>query len=213
MIYKKMGNLAQAEHMVLQALRLMPGKVHYLVEYASILTIGGQRQKAQKVIAWAKQLEPENRQVDNLDAYYTDFRGDSKKALAIVSRNLQDNPENSKSQQFFGVLQLKQGHIDTGHRHLASAAHLSGGAKVASAAAREAKIYAHWTLYPLRLIYHFDSTLILIGLIAAVFALLELNLSPSATWLIRTYIAFAIYRGIGPALVGIWFHRQNGPIN
>ena len=82
-----------------------------------------------------------------------------------------------------------------------------------SAAARNAKIHAHWALYPLRIFHSFNSGTVWVATIVTYFALRQLGFGAQATWLALAYLVFAIYSWIAPPLVRAWFNYRHGRIN
>ena len=145
--------LAQAETMILKALASYPEEVTYLVSYASLLQMAGQMDKAKKVVERAQQIDPEHSGLLQFAALQAFSDGENDKAVELLKEKLASDPEDVHGRKFLGNVYMSKGDVGAGSQQLSSAAYLSGGERDVSKQAREARVNAHWLLYPLRFIH------------------------------------------------------------
>ena len=102
--------------------------------------------------------------------------------------------------------------MGAGSQQLSSAAYLSGGERDVSKQAREARVNAHWLLYPLRFIHRIGGAKIWVGFIGAYFILRRVGPPVVATAVILTYLVIVVYSWVIPPIVRWWFNYQYGKV-
>jgi tetratricopeptide (TPR) repeat protein len=208
-IQADLKHLAAAETAILTALHLSPENPVLLSRYAIILGQGGQLNKAQKVVAEAARIAPDEITVKNAQTILAYLRGDTKAVQNYSEAILKDNPDN-----FFGHYMLGQSYSEkrqtvAADKHFRNAAALAPNISAITDATRDNRFYNHplmWPLYPIR---RFGRIPFWIGSIAIIFGLNALGLQVLAGMYIFLYLLLVVYSWTVPRLLR-WYLKRRG---
>ena len=204
------GDLAEAERLLLAALRLDPEDAELLAQYALLLVRGGQSGKAAAVLARAERLDPEDATVARAQALLAFLSGDDRGARRHGERILADDPGDPVGHAVLGATASSRGAAGVATRHFDETARYDVTDRWAVDAAREARIQAHWLLWPMRVVNRFGPAVLWIVGIGGGFALDALGLSLLGLIWILTYVLLAVYSWTVAPLARRWLARRWG---
>jgi tetratricopeptide (TPR) repeat protein len=189
----ELGDLPEAERLVLAALRIDPDDAELLAQYALLLVRGGQAKKAAAVLARAERIDPENGTVVRAQAMLAFLAGDDRDARRHGERILADVPDDPVGHAILGATASVRGAAGKASRHLDETARYDVRDNATAAAAREARIEAHWLLWPMRPVNRFGPAVLWIVGIGGALVLDTIGLGPLGLIWIGTYVLLAIY--------------------
>ena len=199
-----LGDLPGAEQALLAALRLEPDDADLMADYAMVLAEAGQDDKANRVLARAAQIDPEAGTVLRARAFVALARGDDKSAVREARQALARDPHSIHAHALLGVSSLQRGEAATGLRASRRAAAGALGNESISSLAREARLQAHWTQIPLRVITRFGQAQVWIaGVVLLMLAAFVLP-DAAAGVVILGWVTFCVYTWVAPPLLRLW---------
>lgn len=199
-----LGDLPGAEQALLTALRLAPEDAGLMADYAMVLAEAGQDDKARRVLARAAQIAPDAGAVLRARSFVALARGDDRGAVREARHALARDPHSLHAHALLGVSSLQRGDAATGLRSSRRAAAGALGNEAATSLARDARLQAHWTQIPLRVITRFGQAQVWIGgvvlLMLAAFVLPD----AAAAFVILGWLTFCVYTWVAPGLLSLW---------
>lgn len=189
----ELGDLPEAERLVLAALRIDPDDAELLAQYSLLLVRGGQAKKAAAVLARAERIDPEDPTVVRAQALLAFLAGDDRDARRHGERILADVPDDPVGHAVLGATASARGAAGTASRHLDETARYDVRDHATAALAREARIEAHWLLWPMRLVNRFGPAALWIVGIGGAFVLDSLGAGPLGLIWLAAYVMLAIY--------------------
>ena len=202
------GDGVSAEKYILEALKIFPERVIYLVYYAMLLTRVGQVDKAKKVIARARQYEPDHEGIPYVEGLIAYLEGDDKGATAYIDQAIQDNPEDEAAYSVKGSLLLRQGKTGEGIANLRRAASMNPSDDDLVNSARSVDPMRHWSMLPMRPVYRWGPGRIWLAAIAIIFGLRALGFEQIVFPVAMVYLVWVVYTWIAPRLFVWWHNRQ-----
>ena len=199
-----LGDLPGAEQALLAALRLEPASAELMADYAMVLAEDGQDEKAARVLARAAQADPESGAVLRGRAFVALARGDDRAAVREARRALARDPHSTHAHVLLGVSSLRRGDAGAGLRSSRIAAAAALGNQSVSTLAREARLQAHWTQIPIRLITRFGQAQVWFAGVALVMLAALLLPGPAAGVAILVWVTFCVYTWVAPPLLQLW---------
>lgn len=194
-------DFAGAEDAILEALQLDPENANNLTHYAHIVLRVGQLDKAEQLVVRALSLDPENAFALQMHAILAAARND-RGALVERSRELlRVMPESTLGHQYMGTAHADAGRLDRALDHFVRAVQLDPADREAAEIAREAKLQAHWLLWPLRPLRKHGVAAVWIGAFAFIGGLRLIGLDRVAFVAAMAWFAYCVYSWIAPPLV------------
>lgn len=199
-----LDDLPGAEQALLAALRLQPDDADLMAGYARVLASDGQDDKAQRVLDRAASIDPESGHVLRARAFLALARGDDRGAVREARQALARDPHSVYAHALLGVSSLQRGEATTGLRSSRLAASGALGDVHLSELARDARLQAHWTQVPLRVITRYGQAQVWI--VGVVLLLLSAAFLPGAARgvVVLAWLGFCVYTWLAPPLLRLW---------
>jgi tetratricopeptide (TPR) repeat protein len=202
--YMQRSDLASAERSYLAALRLDPTDADIFCSYARLCALGGQLDKARRLLDEAARLEPEATEILRVRWSIAHLAGDRQEEARLSGQLLALAPEDPQAHV---MASLSRG-PRAAARHLGQAARLDPGDTDNVEAARAARLIHHplmWPLWPMLRLGQVGSWLfamsVMVGLrafvstrVAAIFALI--------------WIGLCVYSWLVPPVLARWNERD-----
>jgi tetratricopeptide (TPR) repeat protein len=204
------GQLREAESVYLQGLSLDPNEPDLLLGYALVCLAAGQTDKAAALVERAASYAPESAAVSSARAQVAFAQGKHKEMRQHSQKALSVDPEDPGAQALHGTAAMLTGDAKSGYRSLASAAASNPADNDLRGAAREAKLYNHPLLRPLRPMQRFNPLVVWIVAVAIIQGLRIAGFGPLATLFAISWLAYCIYSWVAPPLVRRWFNWKWG---
>jgi tetratricopeptide (TPR) repeat protein len=201
---RALADLPSAERAVLSGLQIEPSDTYLLCLYASVLAEGGQDAKANRVLARAEQLDPGSSEVLSARAYVAFARGDDAGAARHARRALANEPESVRAHWLLGAASMARGEAGTAARSSRRAAASMVGNSSLAEMARDARLDAHWTMLPYRLITRWGPAAVWVVAVAILLVSGWLLPSAIAGGLLVGWLAFCVYTWIARPLLVLW---------
>jgi tetratricopeptide (TPR) repeat protein len=200
----QLGDHAAAERCYLGALRLDPEEPSTLCAYARLCALGGQLDKARRLVAVAASLDPGSVAVLRVRWTIAHLSGDKRGEAELSRQLLAAAPEDAGAHVLASIGQDPR----RAARSLRTAARLDPGDRDNVAAARQARAGAHWLLWPIWPILRLGqvgSWLVAVGTMYA----LKTLVSPRAAGIFAlAWIAMCVYSWVVPPLLLRWYRRS-----
>jgi predicted Zn-dependent protease len=204
------GRLPEAEAAFLQGLSLDPNRPDLLIGYARVCLAAGQAQKASALVERAASQAPESVAVSAARAQVAFALGNDRDMHRHSTEALSHDPEDPNARALHGTASMLTGDSRSGYTSLASAAASQPGDADLRAAAREAKLFNHPLLLPLRPFARFNPLIVWIGAVAIIYGLRAAGLAPLSFAFTMIWLAFCVYSWVVPPLVRRWLNRKWG---
>ncbi len=170
---EKIGDVAQAERLLLSCLADEPRNVVVLTSYADLLVRHGQLAQAERVLARAANEAPGAIVVELSRCYLALANRRDQEALEAVRRVLAQDPGHRGALGILGNLEQDRGRSAEAARRLRAAALMDLGDRELAQDAREARRQAGWIYLPLRLVRRLPEAAVLpVQLAVAVLAVI-----------------------------------------
>ena len=204
--HERLGELAAAEESLLGALRQLPNEPALLCRYGRLVARGGQLDKARRLLAEARRVDPDSREAARLAMLLDYLAGDDRAAAEGGRRLLADDPEDSHGVAMLGLTLLERGDHGAAREVVVPAAALDperlGGL------AREARIRTHPLLWPLWPLQRFGSVPVWFGAVGLILVTGRLASPRVSSILALTYLAWCVYSWVVPPLLRRWVVRR-----
>jgi Flp pilus assembly protein TadD len=208
LILMQQSKLVEAERMILGVLAEYPENATYLCVYAQICARSGLFDKAARLVDEAARLDPEDDALIRTRLLLAHLRGDDKTAAKDARKLLSLDPEDASAHLHVGASLARTGDMGGATRHMVKAARLDPGDKDYVEIAREARVQAHWLLYPLRPLQRLGTVGSWFLGIGGLLTLRSLGYHDQATLWINGYLLVCVYSWIAPPLLRRWLKRK-----
>lgn len=199
-----LSDLPGAERALLSGLQIDPSDPLLLCDYARVLAEGGQDSKANRVLARAEQLAPGSSEVLSARAYVAFARGDDAGAARYARRALAREPESVQAHWLLGVAAMARGEAGTAARSSRRAAASMVGNSSLAELARDARVDAHWTMLPIRVVTRWGPAAVWVVAVAMLLISTWLLPEPIAWGLLVGWLVFCVYTWIARPLLVLW---------
>ncbi|NUS00234.1 MAG: tetratricopeptide repeat protein [Kribbellaceae bacterium] len=204
------GRLPEAEAAFLQGLSLDPNDPDLLLGYAHVCLAAGQAEKAGALVERAASHAPENVAVSAARAQVAFALGKDRDMHRHSAEALSYDPEDPNARALHGTASMLTGDARAGYDSLRSAAAAQPGDADLRAAAREAKLYNHPLMMPLRPFARVNPLVVWIGAVVVIYGLRAAGLGPLSFAFAMVWLAFCVYSWVVPPLVRRWLNRKWG---
>jgi Flp pilus assembly protein TadD len=204
------GRLPEAEAAYLQGLSLDPNEPDLLLGYAHVCLAAGQAQKASALVERAASHAPESAAVSAARAQVAFALGKDRDMHRHSTEALAHDPEDPNARALHGTASMLTGDPRSGYTSLASAAASQPGDADLRAAARQAKLFNHPLMLPLRPFTRVNPMIVWIGAVAVIYGLRAVGLAPLSFAFAMIWLAFCVYSWVAPPLVRRWINRKWG---
>lgn len=204
------GRLPEAEAAFLQGLSLDPNDPDLLIGYAHVCLAAGQAEKAGALVERAASQAPESAAVSAALAQVAFALGKDREMYRHSTEALSHDPEDPNARALHGTASMLTGDARGGYDSLRTAAASQPGDEDLRAAAREAKLYNHPLMVPLRPFARFNPLVVWIGAVAIIYGLRVAGLGPLSFAFAMFWLGFCIYSWVVPPLVRRWINRKWG---
>jgi tetratricopeptide (TPR) repeat protein len=198
---RNLGDLPGAERAILDALALAPTDVDHLCAYARLCTDAGQLAKAAKLVDRAAAEAPEAAVVYASRIRLALAQGRDAEAQRISKAFVAAYPESPAAHAALGGTSAVRGQVKHAYAGLRQAAAGAPTEHEFGEAAMEARMATHPLLWPLRPIERFGAIKVWLVVIAAIFGLRVIGLTPLAAALGLFWLVFCVYSWVVPPLV------------
>ena len=207
----ELGDLPDAERLVLAALRNDSEDPDLLAQYALLLVRAGQTQKAHAVLARAERVDPLDATVVRTRAILSFLAGRDREARRHGRRLLEEvDPADPVAHAVLGATAADRGAAGLASRHLDETARYDVRDHAVAGVAREARIDAHWLLWPMRPIARFGpGVLWMVGLGGALL-FDTIGLGPLGLIWLAAYVLLALYSWTVAPLARRYLERRLG---
>lgn len=195
------ADLAGAEDAILTALRIDAEDPDLLTRYAHVVARAGQMEKAEKLVARALTIDPENHYALQMDALLATASADSRAIIARSHALLRHSPENPLGHRLLGATHIDEGRFDQASDAFSEAVRLDPSHHETAESAREARLYRHWLLWPLRPALRMGAGPLWIAAVATILLLRNLKLDSAALWFSLAWVVYCLYTWIAPSVV------------
>jgi len=204
------GRLPEAEAAFLQGLSLDPNDPDLLIGYAHVCLAAGQAEKASALVERAASHAPESVAVSAARAQVAFALGKDRDMHRHSTEALAHDPEDPNARALHGTASMLTGDSRSGYRSLASAAAAQPGDADLRAAAREAKMFNHPLMRPLRPFARFNPLVVWVAAVAVIYGLRIAGLAPLSFAFAMFWLGFCVYSWVVPPLVRRWINRKWG---
>lgn len=204
------GRLPEAEAVFLQGLSLDPNEPDLLIGYAHVCLAAGQAEKASALVERAASQAPESAVVSGARAQVAFALGKDRDMHRHSTEALSHDPEDPGARALHGTASMLTGDPRSGYTSLASAAASQPGDADLRAAAREARLFNHPLLLPLRPFARFNPLVVWIAAVAIIYGLRIAGLGPLSFVFAMVWLVFCVYSWVVPPLVRRWLNRKWG---
>lgn len=205
-----LGDLAEAERLILAALRLWSENPGWLCQYAVLLARGGDARKAARVQERAEHVAPDDPIVIRTRALLAYLAGDDGGARRHGERLLEHDPEDPAAYAILGATAAVRGDASRAARYFDERARYDVRDHAAAAVAREARIRAHWLFAPLRPFTRFGPGRVWLVAIGVGFLLNAAGLGTLAFGWAVAYIVLVVYSWTVPPLARRYLEWRMG---
>lgn len=155
----ELGEPAEAERCILKALRLAPDEPVLLCKYAELAGTMGDFGAASRALDGAARISPADPEVARTRFLVATLKGERRESLAYGRAWVGCDPENARSHGALGLNLALEGRLPEAMQRLRVAAALDPSIlQQVGQSFHEARVWAHWTLWPLRPIGRFGRT-------------------------------------------------------
>ncbi|TCC30551.1 tetratricopeptide repeat protein [Kribbella sindirgiensis] len=204
------GRLPEAEAAFLQGLSLDPNDPDLLLGYAHVCLAAGQAEKASALVERAASHAPESVAVSAARAQVAFALGKDRDMHRHSTEALSYDPEDPNARALHGTASMLTGDSRAGYNSLRSAAASQPGDADLRAAAREAKLFNHPLMVPLRPFARVNPLIVWVGAVAVIYGLRAAGLAPLSFAFALFWLAFCVYSWVIPPLVRRWVNREWG---
>ncbi|HEY3556399.1 MAG TPA: tetratricopeptide repeat protein [Kribbella sp.] len=204
------GKLAEAEAVFLQGLSLDPTDPDLLIGYARVCLFAGQAEKASALVERAAAQAPESVVVSAARAEVAFALGKDRDMHRHSVEALSHDPEDPSARALHGTASMLTGDTRAGYDSLRSAAAAQPGDEDLRTAAREAKLYNHPLMLPLRPFARVNPLVVWVGAVAVIYGLRAAGLGFLSFGFAMIWLAFCVYSWVAPPLVRRWINRKWG---
>nr|WP_238351315.1 tetratricopeptide repeat protein [Kribbella shirazensis] len=204
------GRLPEAEAAFLQGLSLDPNDPDLLIGYAHVCLAAGQAEKASALVERAASQAPESAAVSAARAQVAFALGKDRDMHRHSTEALAHDPEDPHARALHGTASMLTGDARGGYDSLRSAAASQPGDEDLRAAAREAKLYNHPLMVPLRPFARVNPLVVWIGAVAVIYGLRAAGLGPLSFAFAMFWLGYCVYSWVIPPLVRRWTNRKWG---
>jgi tetratricopeptide (TPR) repeat protein len=205
-------DLAGAETVLLEALRLDSDNTQLLCRYSLLLAQGRQLGKADLVLAEAGRQDPDDPLVIATRLSLLHVRGNDRASMRETRRLLRLSPGSIFGHYMLGTLLLLSGRTGGAGRYLQNAAREYPEADILTKAQTQ-RFLAHPLLWPLRPFQRLGSAGAWLVAMALFIVLRFLGLSQAAFVVLGIYLALAVYSWISIPLLRRWYRRRGYDID
>jgi tetratricopeptide (TPR) repeat protein len=204
------GRLAEAEAAFLQGLSLDPLDPDLLIGYARVCLAAGQAEKADALVERAASQAPDSVVVSAARAEVAYALGNDRDMHRHSVEALSHDPEDPHARALHGHASMLTGDSLSGYNSLRSAAASRPGDADLRAAAREARLFNHPLMLPLRPFARLNPLVVWIGAVAVIYGLRIAGLGQLSFVFAMAWLAFCIYSWVVPPIVRSWLRRKWG---
>ncbi|HET6743240.1 MAG TPA: tetratricopeptide repeat protein [Kribbella sp.] len=204
------GRLPEAEAAYLQGLSLDPNDANLLLGYAHVCLAAGQAEKAGALVERAASHAPESVAVSAARAQVAFALGKDRDMHRHSTEALSYDPEDPNARALHGTASMLNGDARGGYNSLRSAAAAQPGDADLRAAAREARLFNHPLMLPLRPFARVNPLVVWIGAVAVIYGLRAAGLGFLSFGFAMVWFAFCVYSWVAPPLVRRWINRKWG---
>ncbi|GAA3111512.1 Flp pilus assembly protein TadD [Kribbella aluminosa] len=204
------GRLPEAEAAFLQGLSLDPNDPDLLIGYAHVCLAAGQAEKAGALVERAASHAPESVAVSAARAQVAFALGKDRDMHRHSSEALAYDPEDPNARALHGTASMLTGDSRAGYDSLRSAAAAQPGDEDLRAAAREAKLFNHPLMLPLRPFARVNPLVVWVGAVVVIYGLRAVGLGPLSFAFAMIWLVFCVYSWVVPPLVRRWINRRWG---
>ncbi|MFI5695439.1 tetratricopeptide repeat protein [Kribbella sp. NPDC051586] len=204
------GRLPEAEATFLQGLSVDPNEPDLLLGYARVCLAAGQAQKAGALVERAASHAPESVAVSAARAQVAFALGKDRDMHRHSTEALAHDPEDPNARALHGTASMLTGDSRSGYTSLASAAAAQPGDADLRDAARQAKLFNHPLMLPLRPFARVNPLVVWICVVAVIYGLRAVGLAPLSFVFAMVWLAFCVYSWVVPPLVRRWINRRWG---
>ncbi|MEM7111987.1 MAG: tetratricopeptide repeat protein [Chloroflexota bacterium] len=205
-----LDNLAAAEKAILAILRNNPENVQALCRYAIFVLKAQQREKAEKLIERAAQINPEHPTIARMQTLLAYVDADDKRAANLSREVIAQDPDDLYGHRMLGHSLAAQGRVRDSKQHFDQAARMDPMNDGVTDAARHSRYQNHWLMWPLRLIQRVGRIQIWLGFIVLYFGLRALGQTQLLGIIAISYLVLVIYSWVVPPLLRRWLQRSQG---
>jgi len=210
-IESKNRNLGAAEKAILAALRQEPDNTQLLGHYALLVAEGGQLDKAERLLAEARTLDPDDPFVVRVGMILSHLRGADEDVLRSGLEALSIEPEDVYGNYMMGHALASQGKVKKAKRYFDSAARLEPTDIDITGAAHSARFLNHPLMLPLRPLLRIGRTKFYLTAIITILLLRQLGYDQAAFIFLMIYFALVVYSWVAPPLLQRWLQRKRRP--
>ncbi|WP_427893540.1 tetratricopeptide repeat protein [Kribbella sp. GL6] len=204
------GRLPEAEAAFLQGLSLDPNDPDLLIGYAHVCLAAGQAEKASALVERAASHAPESVAVSAARAQVAFALGKDRDMHRHSTEALAYDPEDPNARALHGTASMLTGDSRAGYDSLRSAAAAQPGDEDLRAAAREARLFNHPLMLPLRPFARVNPLIVWVGAVAVIYGLRAVGAAPLSFAFAMIWLAFCVYSWVVPPLVRRWINRRWG---
>ncbi|MEU4194141.1 tetratricopeptide repeat protein [Kribbella sp. NPDC026611] len=204
------GRLAEAEAAFLQGLSLDPLDPDLLIGYARVCLVAGQAEKASALVERAASQAPDSVVVSAARAEVAYALGKDRDMRRHSIEALSHDPEDPHARALHGHASMLTGDARSGYDSLRSAAASQPDDDHLRTAAREAKLFNHPLMLPLRPFARLNPLVVWIGAVAIIYGLRLAGLPQVSFVFAMCWLVFCVYSWVAPPLVRLWIKRKWG---
>lgn len=194
-------DLAAGERAVLNAIRLDPADPLSFAAYARLAALGGQGDKARRLLAHAQSLAPDDVAVLEAKMLTEFLSGSDRAAKEATHALLRADPESQAGHAMRGMLHLQLGEARHSAAAMRTAVLIDPSNQPVASLAHDARVASHWFMAPMQLAQRVGPVALWIGFVAFLFAAPVLNIPGQAVGLIGlAWLVFCIYTWTAEAI-------------
>lgn len=194
-------DLAAAEEAVLAALRVDAEDADLFALYAQIVAAAGQTEKARKLLAQARRLDPGHAGTVRVEAAIAASRFDHHETLLRGRELLSIDPEDSRAHLLTGEVLHNRGDVDDAAEYLRTAVVSDPADALAAEIARENLMWRHPLMWPLLPAKKFGAAKVWMAGIAVVLLARTTRNNAITLTLACAWIAYCVYSWVMPPIV------------
>lgn len=195
------GRLPEAEAAFLQGLSLDPNDPNLLLGYAHVCLAAGQAEKAGALVERAASQAPESVAVSAARAQVAFALGNDRDMHRHSAEALSYDPEDPNARALHGTASMLTGDARAGYNSLRSAAAAQPGDDDLRAAAREAKLFNHPLMLPLRPFARLNPLIVWVAAVAVIYGLRAVGLGSLSFAFAMIWLGFCVYSWVVPPIV------------